>query len=212
MIIHTPRLCSEALFLEGRADAFASEPASHIECQPVVSKLRSTVDASPKSPPASIDPLAEGKTEAHAEKEPTVGLDPALKQGQENGNMADEPPRLGLDVSVSIDPEAAGPPRGPKSDSDDSGFIIEEADVGDMVDVLTLVYDPETGETYTTISSEGDGGENVVLPGGSGESQQDGGQAGEGALGGEAGPTVKGLEELTKLVSSARVTTSESTR
>ncbi|KAK4058354.1 Aspartate aminotransferase, cytoplasmic [Microbotryomycetes sp. JL221] len=46
MIIHTPRLCSEAVFAEGR-DA-SSEPIHQIECRPVVSKSRSTVDSAPR--------------------------------------------------------------------------------------------------------------------------------------------------------------------
>jgi len=41
LLIHTPRLCAEPLFLEGADKSL--EPPSTIECQPVVSKLHETL-------------------------------------------------------------------------------------------------------------------------------------------------------------------------
>lgn len=104
MIIHTPRLCSEPVFLEGRDSS--AEPSNMIECQPVVNKLRSSVD--PPSPETPAAPLAA----------PPVTVEAPTTAG-----------------AAGSSEEQGGSPAG--------------------AEVVTLVYDPETGEMLSAQTEDG---------------------------------------------------------
>lgn len=110
MIIDTPRLCSEAVFLEGRDSS--TEPSNQIECQPVVTKLRSSGSVDPPAPPPPslappiVDPLP---------------LPPMEQHGEELG------------------------------EEEDGSF----AELMDSAGVVTLVYDPDTGEMLSAKTAEG---------------------------------------------------------
>lgn len=70
MLIHTPRLCGEAIFLEGNPRV--QEPASIIQCQPVLKTLRDLVDAPvPEAP--SPDPATPETSTQQVDEE--IGLD-----------------------------------------------------------------------------------------------------------------------------------------
>ncbi|GAA6000365.1 hypothetical protein JCM10207_007981 [Rhodosporidiobolus poonsookiae] len=174
LLIHTPRLCGEPLFLEGHLKH--QEPAATIECQPVVRKvpqqLSDAADAGAGRPPAA--PQAEQTAEKHL--------------GREQAQEAGAPP-----------PQPAEPPHAPHSDkdlldghpydehSDDEHFDDEHSDETATSDessfidtMVALVYDPETGEIHSAVTDQG---EEVYL-----ESELRRQVTGEGAAG-------QGLEE-----------------
>jgi hypothetical protein len=147
MIVHTPRLCGEAVFLEGHDTS--QEPSSTIECRPVVKKIRESVD--PPSPPEPRQPLLETPLDAPPAWVETVG-------------------------------ESGG--------GEGYGSIL------DGVDLLTLVYDPETGAIESAVT---EGGEEVFA--GSELRRQLDGEGGGRARNEDPATTIQGLEDLAKIVS-----------
>ncbi|GAA5914328.1 PRKCSH domain-containing protein [Sporobolomyces salmoneus] len=125
LLIHTPRLCAEPLFLEG-ADK-SSEPASRIECQPVVSKLP--------------DPNHQQQGDVKALDE-VEGNEAENKQEQGEGGGEDQAQNeMGADSTNEMkeEPLVAAPPP-------DQGIDETETE-HDYVDAtMMLVYNPETGE------------------------------------------------------------------
>ncbi|KAK4051901.1 Protein OS-9 [Microbotryomycetes sp. JL201] len=76
MIIHTPRLCSEAVFLEGH-DA-STEPSHQIECRPIVTKGPPLVEAGSKDESGKVqvnpvdEPAERGESESADSEQATV--------------------------------------------------------------------------------------------------------------------------------------------
>lgn len=155
MIIHTPRLCSEAVFLEGRDSS--AEPSNIIECQPVVSKLRSSVD-----PPAPLE--------------------------------ADIPiaPPTAVEEPLAAPPAPAEPPHVEEGES--------FAELMETAGVVTLMYDPETGEMLSAKTEDGrevfseEDLRDAAREKGFDETVEKGGRAAGGAGADEM--TLEGLEEL----------------
>ncbi|BGP68921.1 Protein OS-9 [Rhodotorula toruloides] len=178
MLIHTPRLCGEPLFLEGHNSH--QEPAATIECQPVVRKLRTQAEG------GLVDGQTGGKAPELAEKEEQE-VEAAAGEPVANSPIHPDPP--------STQPDTASPPSPDAPDplSPLSSLLESEA-------TLTLVYDPDTGEIESAVTEVG---EDVF--GGSELRRQIIGEAEAGAEGGqgvrrEGGATVQSLEELTKLM------------
>lgn len=95
MLIHTPRLCTEPLFLEGRTDE--QDPENVIECRPVVDEATArmllpaeppldTADAEQAAPETSIVLTGDAVEEAA----PIISDNDALQ-----GSSSDEPTELG---------------------------------------------------------------------------------------------------------------------
>ncbi|GAA5880028.1 hypothetical protein JCM1840_005295 [Sporobolomyces johnsonii] len=143
MLIHTPRLCAEPLFLEGANKN--AQPASSIECRPVVSKLSGKV--------VGKDGL-EGEDEGRDGERGRRTLD--------ERNAALHPPEPFLNpqqhasASASTsDDNAAAPPSSPASNSADDHPHESEHD--HYVDAtVTLVYDPETGQIESAVTEVGE--------------------------------------------------------
>ncbi|GAA6033747.1 hypothetical protein NBRC10512_004083, partial [Rhodotorula toruloides] len=178
MLIHTPRLCGEPLFLEGHNSH--QEPAASIECQPVVRKLRAQgegglVDGQPSEEAPGLAEKEEQTVEAATAGEPVA-----------NAPIDPDPPSTQPDTAI------------PSTDSTDplsplSSLLESEA-------TLTLVYDPDTGEIESAVTEVG---EDVF--GGSELRRQIIGEDGVAGEEGrderrEGGTTVQSLEELTKLM------------
>lgn len=190
MIIYTPRLCSEPVFLEGR-DA-STEPSQQIECQPVVSKLRATVDPAQQSQhePESLRPGTEATT---------IGLDGELDRLRKR--QGDRQP---LDYDSTTPESDSSPTSGV---GDDASPVRDEA--ADF-DVLTVVYDPETGEVSTP-GSDVTREELAEVLAGRGRTREarplegrrdaNRGQDVDQDGAADAGPSIESFEALTKLVS-----------
>ncbi|BGP23292.1 misfolded glycoproteins degradation protein Yos9 [Rhodotorula toruloides] len=172
MLVHTPRLCGEPLFLEGHNSH--QEPAATIECQPVVRRLRAE----------GAGGFLDGQT----------GMDaPSLREKAEQTAepIANSPTSQNPSTTL---PDAASPPSAdsPTPLSPLSSLLGTEA-------TLTLVYDPDTGEIESAVTEVGEdvfGGSELrrqII----GEDGEDGAGA-ERAR--EGGATVQNLEELTKLM------------
>ena len=104
MIIHTPRLCSEPVFLEGQDRA--SDPTSIIDCRPVVHHLQTLVD--PPKPPAAppvevaLDPIPATEPALEA-ADAGKGADAGKTTGKGAGSLLDKD---GFEVlHVVYDPE-----------------------------------------------------------------------------------------------------------
>ncbi|BGP30636.1 Protein OS-9 [Rhodotorula toruloides] len=174
MLIHTPRLCGEPLFLEGHNSH--QEPAATIECQPVVRKLRpegGLVDGRTGDGAPGLAEKEEQTVEAKTAGEP-VG----------NAPIHPDPPSPHPDTDTFASP--------PSTDSTDPLSPLLESEA-----TLTLVYDPDTGEIESAVTEVG---EDVF--GGSELRRQIIGEDGAPAAGArrEGGATVQSLEELTKLM------------
>ncbi|GAA5966599.1 hypothetical protein JCM3765_005670 [Sporobolomyces pararoseus] len=144
LLIHTPRLCAEPLFLEGAGKS--SEPASTIECQPIVSKLPNPEREQISSTPEATDQGEVGRAKSE-------GTEEESRQGESLGEtlLVDQPVLAndGLSTSDHI-------PEGVKSELD-----------AEYVDAtLMLVYNPETGEIESVETTVGDslggGGDNEL--------------------------------------------------
>ncbi|GAA5976619.1 hypothetical protein JCM10908_005571 [Rhodotorula pacifica] len=134
MLIHTPRLCGEPIFLEGRTANVA--PAAAIECQPVVRQL-------PKELSGEETALAQAEADmedVNANAQPDSPV-------QEQVSSADAP----------IDPVQSGDLHEHEAENQEPYFgeSYEEQET-----MLTLVYDPETGEIESAVT---DSGEDVFL-------------------------------------------------
>ncbi|GAA5858491.1 hypothetical protein JCM8547_007330 [Rhodosporidiobolus lusitaniae] len=143
LLIHTPRLCSEPLFIEGQLKQQA--PAATIECQPVVKKFREqlpeTVDPAPPAPAPPAEPHV-------------VGEYPEIQQV-----VIPAPPQ----PASPPQPDSPAPPPPPSNDQLDSASSFSDtAEEGydDDLGMVTLVYDPETGEIASAVT---DSGEDVFL-------------------------------------------------
>lgn len=199
MIIYTPRLCSEPVFLEGH-DA-SMEPSHQIECQPVVSKLRNTVDATEgqqqqqptKEAHVETQNILKDSSTEQGDHTSTVGLDteldPAAVREEAGLGISGEGPLLDLDVTLAVD-------HGGRSDDE------SDDDDGEVIDVLTVVYDVETGQVHASGSDATEGELEAALQGRPLEDVE-GNQVRERGNEADAGPTMQSLEALTKLVSSS---------
>uniref|UniRef100_A0A0K3C794 Protein OS-9 homolog n=1 Tax=Rhodotorula toruloides TaxID=5286 RepID=A0A0K3C794_RHOTO len=134
MLIHTPRLCGEPLFLEGHNSH--QEPAATIECQPVVRKLRTQAEG------GLVDGQTGGKAPELAEKEEQE-VEAAAGEPVANSPIHPDPP--------STQPDTASPPSPDAPDplSPLSSLLESEA-------TLTLVYDPDTGEIESAVTEVGE--------------------------------------------------------
>ncbi|BGP06587.1 Protein OS-9 [Rhodotorula toruloides] len=177
MLIHTPRLCGEPLFLEGHNSH--QEPAASIECQPVVRKLRAQGEG------GLVDGQLSEEAPALAEKvEHTV--EATAGEPVANAAIHPDPPTTQSDTAS------------PSTDSTDS--LSPLSSLLEAEATLTLVYDPDTGEIESAVTEVG---EDVF--GGSELRRQIIGEDAAGGEGGqgerrEGGATVQSLEELTKLM------------
>lgn len=131
MLVHTPRLCGEPLFLEGHDKSH--EPAATIECQPVVRRLQEQLSQEPA-------------TELDA---PAPVPDPPL------AHAASDSPRL----PTTQETPAAAHEGAPVGDADSSSQSDIQAALDDLLDhegTLTLVYDAESGEIESVITELGE--------------------------------------------------------
>lgn len=131
MLVHTPRLCGEPLFLEGHDKSH--EPAATIECQPVVRRLQEQLSQEPA-------------TELDA---PAPVPDPPL------AHAATDSPRL----PTTQETPAAAHEGAPVGDADSSSQSDIQAALDDLLDhegTLTLVYDAESGEIESVITELGE--------------------------------------------------------
>ncbi|GAA5952949.1 hypothetical protein JCM21900_001527 [Sporobolomyces salmonicolor] len=203
MLIHTPRLCAEPLFLEGANKN--EQPASSIECRPVVTKLS-----------------GQG-----AGREGLEGEGEGGRRTLDEGNAALHPPEQFLnpqqhasssssDAARPSSPDAQDPhqPQHHLVSSADDQTQEHEPEHDHYVDAtVTLVYDPETGQIESAVrevgeevfaesdlrrllyGDEGEEGAGAAAPGGAG---QGGGGARREAR--DEPVTMQGLEEMVKLM------------
>ncbi|GAA5933273.1 hypothetical protein JCM1841_006575 [Sporobolomyces salmonicolor] len=205
MLIHTPRLCAEPLFLEGVNKN--EQPASSIECRPVVTKLS-----------------GQG-----AGREGLEGEGEGGRRTLDEGNAALHPPEQFLNPqqhasSSSSSSDAARPsspdaqdPHQPQhhlvSSTDDQTQEHEPEHDHDVDATVTLVYDPETGQIESAVTEvgeevfaesdlrrllygdEGEEGAGAAAPGGA---EQGGGGARREAR--DEPVTMQGLEDMVKLM------------
>lgn len=141
MLIHTPRLCAERLFLEGRTDTVA--PAAPIECQPVVRQLPKEIAGEEEEATLSAVQKAETTTEEEGAVRTEVDTpeEPLVASGEEQAKSEQ------LDEHLN-------------EDDDQEQYFDEESYEEEQETMLTLVYDPETGEIESAVT---DSGENVFL-------------------------------------------------
>lgn len=128
MLVHTPRLCGDPLFLEGHDKN--QEPAATIECQPVVRRLQEQLpeqSAPEPDPPAPAEPLAAPVD---------LPVDPLAQQDARAPAVDDDD---------ALDPAAQ---------ADDLHTALDE--LLDTEGTLTLVYDPDSGEIESIVSDLGE--------------------------------------------------------
>ncbi|SCZ93195.1 BZ3500_MvSof-1268-A1-R1_Chr6-2g08521 [Microbotryum saponariae] len=133
MIIHTPRLCSEPVFLERQRTSFSSERGpSAIECRAVVRHLRESVDAPkvPTGPPIVRDDQEEVLAGHRLPKNTYPTVPATVPQPRKQQNQA--PPQRIAPEEIVNDLDA------PKDTTGGEEW-------GQSIDV-ELVYDPITGE------------------------------------------------------------------
>ncbi|GAA6064660.1 hypothetical protein JCM10212_002133 [Sporobolomyces blumeae] len=142
LLIHTPRLCAEPLFLEGADKSL--EPPSTIECRPVVRELREPIpdridegDGGRASQPLH-DVVIEPPSTREVEGFSNLGLIAAPQRPQ--GRATQEPPSTGVG---GRDP------------------VTSDADYVDAT--VVLVYDPETGKVETRLETVEDQEGRVVF-------------------------------------------------
>ncbi|KWU43596.1 hypothetical protein RHOSPDRAFT_26267 [Rhodotorula sp. JG-1b] len=140
MLIHTPRLCAERLFLEGRTDTVA--PAAPIECQPVVRQLPKEIAGEEEEATSSVQKAAT-TTE---EEEGVVRTE--IDTPEERHVAPDEEPAKSEQLDEHL------------NEDDDQGQYFDEESYEEQETMLTLVYDPETGEIESAVT---DSGEDVFL-------------------------------------------------
>ncbi|GAA5892864.1 hypothetical protein JCM8208_004108 [Rhodotorula glutinis] len=128
MLVHTPRLCGDPLFLEGHDKN--QEPAATIECQPVVRRLQEQLPEQPTPEPVAPAP---------APPVPVRDYDPVDRSAQQEPAAAEA-----VDV---VDLEVDAP-------SDDLQTALDE--LLDTEGTLTLVYDPDSGEIESIVSDLGE--------------------------------------------------------
>lgn len=168
LLLHTPRLCSEPVFIEGREDS--TEPASIIECRPVVDKIIPVVDASSSAlgvdstillPTLSlpvIDALPETVREEESEEWPEGAAE------EESEGAAEE--------EWEERPERAAEEEHAHTIEFDSDFLPGE-------NLIMITYDAETGAMQNAMTEDGtsifddDGNVNPLLV----QNEEEGGEA-----------------------------------
>ncbi|GAA5967512.1 hypothetical protein JCM8115_004071 [Rhodotorula mucilaginosa] len=142
MLIHTPRLCAERLFLEGRTDTVA--PAAPIECQPVVRQLPKEIAGEEEGATSSVQKAATTEEDGVVRTEPDTPEEPAplVAPGEEEMVQPEE-----LDEHLN-------------DDDDQEEHFFDDESYEEQETMLTLVYDPETGEIESAVT---DSGEDVFL-------------------------------------------------
>ncbi|GAA6010187.1 hypothetical protein JCM11491_005382 [Sporobolomyces phaffii] len=146
LLVHTPRLCAEPLFLEGGADD-SSEPAAAIECRPIVS---SDVHAR-----LSAVAAAKNDDDGDGDGRPTL-LEYSDEQPKRDGSDAE-------DRGTAVEAGSTGSLATPAAAADDRTHVRDshghDDDEFEYVDAtVTVVYDPETGEiesVETAIDADG---------------------------------------------------------
>ena len=118
LLIHTPRLCSEPIFLEGTHGS--QDPPSVIQCQPIVKKLREAVDAPAVVPETSLPiPDFEPVAPVPIEQPPPPASEEPVRDQQDEG-------LLGLDsVTLIYDPDT-GIIHSAEADGEELFFDSEE--------------------------------------------------------------------------------------
>ncbi|GAA5865277.1 hypothetical protein JCM3774_004918 [Rhodotorula dairenensis] len=147
MLIHTPRLCGERIFLEGRTDNAA--PAAAIECQPVVRQLPKEISGDETASPAPTEKVA--KTEQDQADVPD--------QHDSMSSEADPVPSSAQDERIQSDNLHEHLEDGHEHLDDGSDQYFEDG-YEEQETMLSLVYDPETGEIESAVT---DSGEDVFL-------------------------------------------------
>ncbi|KAM0754507.1 hypothetical protein T439DRAFT_321545 [Meredithblackwellia eburnea MCA 4105] len=140
MLIHTPRLCSEPIFLEGTQGS--QEPPAVIQCRPIVKKIREGVEAGASTGPGAGDGTEE-----------TLDVGMGDQEGQEAAKEEQQPPKVEEGKSSSSSSDT------PVSTASDIRLeaLLEDPNHGLLgLDTVTLIYDPETGIIH---SAEADGEE-----------------------------------------------------
>ncbi|GAA5979534.1 hypothetical protein JCM11641_005425 [Rhodosporidiobolus odoratus] len=180
MLIHTPRLCGEPLFLEGQSKH--REPASTIECQPVVRKVREL--------------LPEGSGDAPSTRPEETGTHSAETVEAPPPHPASPPP-------LNDDEAANSPPPPSPEETPRTADSPDQAEESDDVQV-TLVFDPETGEIESAVT---DLGEDLFVDSelkkqlfGTGDDANERGQGLRAGVEGDGETTVQMLEELAKMM------------
>ncbi|SCV67716.1 BQ2448_5327 [Microbotryum intermedium] len=138
MIIHTPRLCSEPVFLERqRASSSSDKGPSAIECRPVVRHLRESVDAPkvPTGPPIVREDYEEVLAGHRLPKKTNAKTPDAVQQQQPQQKP---PPKQVAPEEIAADVNAPS-----KAGVGTAQLPLEEW--GESID-LELVYDPMTGQ------------------------------------------------------------------
>ncbi|KAK4690697.1 hypothetical protein P7C70_g9512, partial [Phenoliferia sp. Uapishka_3] len=135
LLVHTPRLCSEPIFLEGTTAS--QDPPSIIQCQPIVKKIRESVDA-----PESFDPATPLPTSLSSspQLEPETIDDSQSPESQITHNSAEEY-------------QPTSPPNSnPNEGRGEDGRLEGEG----LVESVTLIYDPETGVIHSAEMENGE--------------------------------------------------------
>ncbi|GAA6054233.1 hypothetical protein JCM3770_001404 [Rhodotorula araucariae] len=141
MLIYTPRLCGERLFLEGHDKN--QEPAASIECQPVVKRLQeelpNTQDVGEEQPGAELPP-------------PSPQLPPISHPAAAPRHSTPAPLPAPAAAPLSTDTDTA--PHPSQADTSDLKALLD--DILDIEGSLTLVYDPDSGEIESVVTDDGE--------------------------------------------------------
>lgn len=127
--MHTPRLCNEPVFLEGREDHL--EPAAVVECRPIVDRIVELVEAPVTG--SSIPPPPA------AEEEPQVTETQVVEHADLGGGMVGG---VVLELEAHV-VEVEG-------QEHEEGTISTEG-----VEVETVIYDGKTGKVASVANDEG---------------------------------------------------------
>lgn len=144
MLIHTPRLCGEPVFLEGRRTDAST--AAAIECQPVVRELPKEGELAEPAAPAAGHDSASGSTVTPQGNDGAQlyleGAGERLPQqaGEQEQHNYDLPEHSNLDAELDHNQY-----------HDDQEVFYDEEET-----MLTLVYDPETGEIESAVTESGE--------------------------------------------------------
>ncbi|GAA5835144.1 hypothetical protein JCM9279_007210 [Rhodotorula babjevae] len=128
LLVHTPRLCGDPLFLEGHDKN--QEPAATIECQPVVRRIQEHL-------PEQVAPTAAPPPPAEPQTAPVdLPLDPPAQHDAR---------AHAVDADDAHDQDAR---------AEDLHTALDE--LLDTEGTLTLVYDPDSGEIESIVSDLGE--------------------------------------------------------
>ncbi|BGP46559.1 Protein OS-9 [Rhodotorula kratochvilovae] len=139
MLVYTPRLCGERLFLEGHNKN--QEPAASIECQPVVKRLQEQLPdtaaigaeqlgTAAAPPPHALPPLAHPLAAPRA------------------------PPPAPVPAPPATPADPAGASHATHADSGELKDLLDE--ILDLEGSLTLVYDADSGEIESVVTEYGE--------------------------------------------------------